>query len=175
MIETRQGFWRGKNLTDSSSQRAKDEGWAEDASKLFEKEWNSSSSSGSQQALASHHQTHCPPVPRRGECCHQRRPHSSMAPLSTLQIGHGQCHPLSWKVLPLYNGPRFCRQLSFAPLGIKNPPPQAYRVLEVALLQTGPQTLGNKARLLIFSPCLTTKTPLLEKAYATLTSPPSCS
>lgn len=48
MTETQEGFWRGKNLTNSSSPGARDERWAEAASKLFEKERNSSASSGGQ-------------------------------------------------------------------------------------------------------------------------------
>lgn len=75
----REGFWSGKNLTDSLSPEASDEGWTDDASKLFEKERNSSASSGGQRAPDSHHQTCCPAVPRRGDCCRQRRPHGSLA------------------------------------------------------------------------------------------------
>lgn len=58
---------------------------------------------------------------------------------------------------------------------MKSPPWQVHEVLGAALLQPRPPMLRNKARLFIFGPCLTVKTPLLEKAYATLTSPPSCS
>lgn len=98
---TRQAFGGGKSLADSSSPGVRDEGRAEEASKLFEKERNSSASSGAQRAPGGHHQTCCPPVPRRSECCCRRRPHRSLAVPSALQTGHGERHPLSWKVLPI--------------------------------------------------------------------------